>query len=63
MTIEKRYTDTLRVRIDPELLEQIKREAEKLDIDVSTYIRWCVRTGLYLEELNTFIRARNQENQ
>ena len=61
MANEEKYTKTLRVRIDPELLEQVKKEAERLDTDLSTYVRWCVRTGLYLEDLNSFIRSRSGE--
>jgi hypothetical protein len=62
MTTEKKYTDTLRVRVDAELLELVKKEAERLNTDVSTYVRWCMRTGLYLEDLNTFIKARSKED-
>jgi predicted HicB family RNase H-like nuclease len=63
MSSEKKYTDTLRVRVDAELLELVKKEAERLNTDVSTYVRWCMRTGLYLEELNTFIKARSKEDE
>jgi hypothetical protein len=61
MIIQERYTKTIRVRINPELLEHVKKEAEKLDTDVSSYIRWCIRTGLYLDDLNRFIRAKSEE--
>ncbi len=61
MTLEEKYTKTLRVRINPELLEHVKKEAQKLDTDVSTYVRWCIRTGLYLDDLNKFIQARSEE--
>jgi hypothetical protein len=63
MPIDKKYTESLRVRVDRELLEQVKKEAERLNTDVSTYIRWCVRTGLYLEDLNVFIRSRHREDE
>lgn len=55
MTTDERYTKTIQVRIDPDLLDEVKEEAERLDTDMSTYIRWCIRTGLYLEELNTYL--------
>lgn len=62
MNQEEKYTKTIRVRINPELLEHVKREAQKLDTDVSTYVRWCIRTGLYLDDLNKFIQARSEES-
>ncbi|UCG68663.1 MAG: hypothetical protein JSV09_12785 [Thermoplasmata archaeon] len=57
MKVEDRYSKTIQVRIDPELLEELKIEADRLNTDMSTYIRWCIRTGIYLEELNTYIRT------
>jgi hypothetical protein len=63
MAAEKKYTNTLRVRIDPYLLEQVKKEADKLDTDISTYVRWCLRTGLYLDDLNTFLRSKSKEDE
>ena len=61
MEKEGKYTKTLKVRIDPELLDQIKKKANGLNTDVSTYVRWCIRTGLYLEDLNSFIRSKGDE--
>ena len=61
MTSDKKYSSTLRIRLDPELLEQIKSESEKLNTDLSTYVRWCIRTGLYLDYLNNFIRSEIKE--
>lgn len=61
MTVEGKYTKTLKVRIDPELYEQVKDEAKKLNTDLSTYVRWCIQTGLYLEDLNSFIRSKSGE--
>jgi predicted HicB family RNase H-like nuclease len=61
MTVEGKYTKTLKVRIDPELHDQVKEEAKKLGTDVSTYVRWCIQTGLYLEDLNSFIRSKSGE--
>jgi len=61
MTNEEKYSKTLRVRMDPELLEHVKSEAQRLDIDVSTYVRWCIRTGIYLEDLNAFVRSKKKE--
>lgn len=61
MTVEGKYTKTLKVRIDPELFDQVREEAKKLNTDVSTYVRWCIQTGLYLEDLNSFIRSKSGE--
>ena len=61
MEKEGRYTKTLKVRIDPELLDRAKEEAKRLNTDLSTYVRWCIRTGLYLEDLNSFIRSKSGE--
>lgn len=61
MTLEERYTKTIRVRTNPELLDHVKKEAHKLETDVSTYIRWCIRTGLYLDDLNKFIQTKSDE--
>jgi predicted HicB family RNase H-like nuclease len=58
MTSEERNYITLRVRIEEELLRQIKEEAEKQETDLATYVRWCLRTGLYLEDLNQFLKSR-----
>lgn len=60
MSLEEKYTKTIRVRINPELFEHVKKEAEKLETDVSTYVRWCIRTGLYLDDLNKFIQMRSE---
>ena len=61
MTGEGKYTKTLKVRIDPELYERLKQESERLGTDMSTYVRWCIQTGLYLKDLNTFVRSKSGE--
>ena len=63
MTAEGKYTRTLKVRIDPELLERVREESKKQKTDVSTYVRWCIQTGLYLGDLNLFIRSKSGENE
>ena len=62
MEKEGKYTKTLKVRIDPELLEQLKDETKRLNTDLSTYVRWCIRTGLYLKDLNTFLKSKSGED-
>ncbi len=61
MEKEGKYTKLLKVRIDPELLEHVRSESKRLDIDVSTYVRWCIQTGLYLKDLNSFIHSKSGE--
>jgi antitoxin component of RelBE/YafQ-DinJ toxin-antitoxin module len=63
MVNEVKYTKTIQVRIDPDLLQEAKKEADRLNTDMSTYIRWCIRTGIYLEELNTYIRSCDDEKE
>ncbi len=55
MTSNGKHSKTLKIRVEPELLELIQTEVKRLDTDISTYIRWCIRTGLYLEDLNSFL--------
>ena len=56
-------TKILRIRIDPELLEQVKDEANRLNIGISAYVRWCISTGLYLKDLNTFFHSTRKEEE
>jgi predicted HicB family RNase H-like nuclease len=58
MEKEGKYTKILKVRIDPELYDMAKEEAQRLNTDLSTYIRWCIRTGLYLKDVNQFIKSK-----
>lgn len=60
MTPGGKYNKTLKVRIDSELLDQIKEEARRLDTDVSTYVRWCIQTGMYLRDLNLFVHSKSE---
>ena len=61
MSEKGRYTKTLKIRIDPELYDLLKTETERLGTDVSTYVRWCIKTGFYLKDLNSFIRSKSEE--
>jgi len=51
-------SEILKLRIDPELLELVKEKAKSLNLDVSTFVRWCIMTGLVLGDLNAFVRTR-----
>jgi hypothetical protein len=63
MEKEGKYTKVLKVRIDPDLLEQLKDETKRLNTDLSTYVRWCIRTGLYLKDLNSFLKSKSGEDE
>jgi predicted HicB family RNase H-like nuclease len=58
MPTEKRQTGVLKLRIDPELLELVKEKAKALNMDVSTFVRWCILTGIVLGDLNSFVRSK-----
>ena len=58
MAKEGTQTEVLKLRIDPELLELVKEKARSLNLDVSTFVRWCIMTGLVLGDLNAFVRTR-----
>jgi predicted HicB family RNase H-like nuclease len=61
MEKESKYSKNLRVRVDPELYELAKQEAKRLNTDMSTYIRWCIRTGLYLKDVNKVMKSKSDE--
>ena len=58
MAKEGKHTETLKIRIDPELLELVKEKAKSLNMDVSTFVRWCILTGIVLGDLNAFVRTK-----
>ncbi|HLB68090.1 MAG TPA: hypothetical protein VJN63_06470 [Thermoplasmata archaeon] len=58
MAKEGTQTEVLKLRIDPELLELVKEKARSLNLDVSTFVRWCIMTGLVLGDLNAFVHTR-----
>jgi len=55
-----KFTETLRVRVDPELLEAVKKKSKALHTDLSTYVRWCLQTGLFLDDLSAFVRTQKR---
>ena len=55
---ESKYTGTLKVRIEPKLLKQVRERARSVHMDVSTFVRWCILTGLILGDLNSFVRTK-----
>ncbi len=61
MEKEGKYTKNLRVRVDPELFELAKESAKKNDTDLSTFVRWCIRTGLYLKDVDKVMKSKSEE--
>ncbi len=61
MEKEGKYTKNLRVRVDPELFELAKEAAKKSDTDLSTFVRWCIKTGLYLKDVNKEMKSKSDE--
>jgi len=62
MTKEGRYTGLLKLRIEPDLLQRVQESADTLGVDLSTFVRWCILTGLFLPDLNSFVRAKMGED-
>jgi predicted HicB family RNase H-like nuclease len=58
MEKEGKYSKVLTIRIDPALFDEIKKEADVHDMDVSEFVRGCLRTGMYLNEMNITLRSR-----
>ncbi len=52
----------LALKIEQELLDQIKERVEDLNTDVSTFIKWCIQTGLFLGNVNSFVRMKFSED-
>lgn len=53
-----RDSELLTIRLDPDLLREIRAKASDLGMDVSAYVRWCIITGGSLSDLNAFIRSK-----
>jgi hypothetical protein len=60
MEKEGKYSKILTIRIDPKLLEELRKEVESKDMDLSDFVRGCLRTGMYLHEMNTALRSRRR---
>ena len=53
--------EVLALKIEQDLLDQIKERVEDLDTDVPTFIKWCIQTGLFLGNVNTFVKLKISE--
>ncbi len=52
----------LKVRVDQEFYEEISSASDKLGIEISSFVMYCIRTGLYLEDLNVYLQMKSREN-
>jgi hypothetical protein len=57
----KKDFKTLKVRIDQDFYSEIKNASDKLGVEIVTFVRFCIRTGLYLEDLNLYLQKKNME--
>jgi hypothetical protein len=55
------YKKDLWVRIDDETFNELKVSAEKMGVDISSFIKFCIRTGLYLGDLNLFLSSKKKK--
>ncbi len=51
----------LRVRVDSDFYDEIKKVTNKLNIEISSFVKYCIRTGLYLEDLNLYLSLKEKE--
>lgn len=58
MAKEGKYSKVLTIRMDPALFEEARLEAESLGMDISDFVRGCLRTGMYLHEMNAALKSR-----
>ena len=61
--LDASFKGILELRIEPEVLRAIREKAETLNVQVSTLARWCVTTGLFLFDLNSFVRSRGTDEE
>jgi hypothetical protein len=52
----------LKVRVDQDFYDEISSASDKLGIEISSFVRFCIRTGLYLEDLNVYLQMRSRED-
>lgn len=53
--------NVLRIRLDSDTIARVKEKAKTLNTDISTFVKWCIHTGLFLEDVNAFVRSRKDE--
>src|SRR3990172_3650610 len=50
--------EVLHVRLDRDLLRRLQEKAHSLQTDEATFVRWCIMTGVFLSDVNSFVRVR-----
>ena len=50
--------EVLQVRLDRDLLRRLQEKARSLQTDEATFVRWCIMTGVFLSDVNSFVRVR-----
>lgn len=53
--------EIIEVKLDPVTVSRVKEKAKVLDTDISTFVKWCIHTGLFLEDVNAFVRSKKEE--
>jgi len=46
------------VDLGPDLLRRVEEKARSQGTDVTTFARWCILTGLFLGDVNKFVRTK-----
>jgi hypothetical protein len=59
----KRGDRILKVRVDGAFYDEIKSTTDRLGLEISTFVRYCIRTGMYLEELNQYLQGKRERNE
>ena len=59
----KRGDRILKVRVDGAFYDEIKSTTDRLGLEISTFVRYCIRTGMYLEELNRYLQVKRERNE
>jgi len=53
--------EIIEVKLDPVTVSRVKEKAKVLHTDISTFVKWCIHTGLFLEDVNAFVRSKKEE--
>lgn len=58
MPRKRKPDEYLVIRIEPEVLATMRARAKSLGVDLGTFARWCIQTGVLLTDLNSFVRSK-----
>jgi predicted DNA binding CopG/RHH family protein len=59
----KKDDKILKVRVDGAFYDEIKSTTDRLGLEISTFVRYCIRTGMYLEGLNRYLQLKRRDNE